>query len=202
MTPGPAAQPWTVLLLCFIVNAGLAFLAVRALDKDGDPRLVGILSSLTGLVGVVNFQNGVTLLPGLMIVWVICSVFVVSVCYDVRTKHIPPLYVAPVVALISVIDLYHGDWASLATGYAIALAFLGLSWMRTRGGTPGYGDAGLVALAGLAFGLQLGLIVIAIACFASAAFAFPKRREGTPAVAVFAPYLAATVGIALLIPGR
>jgi prepilin signal peptidase PulO-like enzyme (type II secretory pathway) len=200
VTPGPAAQPWTVLLLCFIVNAGLAFLAVRALDKNGDPRLVGILSSLTGLVGVVNFENGVTLLPGLIIVWVICSVFVVSVCYDVRTRHVPLLYVVPVVALISVLDLYHADWASLATGYAIGLAFLGLSSMRSKGAAPGYGDAGLIALAGLTFGLELGLIVIAIACFASAAFAFPKRREG--AVAVFAPYLAATVGMALLIPGR
>ena len=199
MTGNVQTQPLWVLALCFIENAGIAFLVVRLLFRESDTRLVGALASVAGVIGVGNYANGVPLFPGLVIVWCICTAFVAAICYDVQTRRIPPIVVAPVIALLTGIDIAHGDWDAIGTGLVIGLAFFGLSWLRTKDVNSGLGDALLSGLAGLAFGFELGTIVVAIACFASAAFA---RNKSGGATAVFAPYLAATVGVALMIPGH
>jgi prepilin signal peptidase PulO-like enzyme (type II secretory pathway) len=195
---GPVHPLW-VLALCFIENAGIAFLAIRLLYRDSDPRLLGIVSTGVGIVGAVNFMNGIPFVPGLIVVWIICASYAVAVCYDVQTRRIPPLMVVPAAAVLALIDVLRGDMNAFVTGLVIGGLFYGLSFLRTKDVKAGVGDSVLAGIAGLAFGFELGLIVVAIACFVSAAFAYNKQGQGA---IVFAPYLAATVGIALLIPGR
>ena len=189
------AQPWWFVALCWAVGAGLAFLAVRALDRRGDDRLLGALAVVTGCVCVWNLMHGVGPL-GIALVWCVCVVLDAAVCIELRTRRVPPLLVLPVTVFAVAIDVHSGDWTALAVGTTIGACF-GFAWLRTRGRASGLGDAQLAALAGLTLGLELGTIVVAAACLAAAGISFARNERG---IVAFAPYLAATIQCALLFP--
>jgi prepilin signal peptidase PulO-like enzyme (type II secretory pathway) len=191
-------QPNWVFALSFVENGGLAYLALRLLDRESAHTRIGFLAAIAGIVGVINFAHGVPLFPGLVLVWGLCVVFFCAVAHDLRTKRVPILVVLPVTAFAGAIDFARGDWSALAIGLAIAILF-GLASLHARDRQAGFGDAALAALAGLAFGMELGTIVVAAACFAAAGLARAQHKTG---LVTFAPYLAATVSLALLVPGR
>ncbi|MBD5634508.1 MAG: prepilin peptidase, partial [Candidatus Eremiobacteraeota bacterium] len=147
-------QPWSILLLCWILAAGGAFLVVRALDAASDLRLVGALAAVSGCLCAWTLAHGSGGL-GVVVVWCICTVLDAAVCADLRTKRVPPVLVLPVLLLTIAVDVHGADWAAFFPGLAI-LAGVGFAWMRSKGRASGLGDAELAAVAGFALGLELG----------------------------------------------
>jgi prepilin signal peptidase PulO-like enzyme (type II secretory pathway) len=186
-------QTWWILVLCWIVAAGLAFLTVKLSDRAAGDRLVGALAAATGSVVTWDFAHSVAPL-GIVLVWSICTVLDASVCAELRTRRVPPLLVLPVSLFAVGVDIYNGNLIALAVGAIIGACFA-VAWLQSKGSASGLGDAQLAALAGLTLGLELGTIAIAVACLAAAGISFARKRRGAVA---FAPYLAATIQAALL----
>ncbi len=191
------AQPWWTIGLVWIVAAGLAFLAIRALDRASDARLGAALAVASGCVVASEFARGVGWL-GLALAWCVCTVLDAAVVTETRSHRVPVSFAAAVAVFVAAADVRGGDWLSLATGGGIFACFA-VAWARSKGRASGLGDALIAGLAGFALGVELGTIVVAVSCFAAAGIALARKRRG---VVPFAPYLAATFQVALLLPYR
>jgi prepilin signal peptidase PulO-like enzyme (type II secretory pathway) len=190
-------QPWWTTGLVWIVGAGFAYFAMRALDRAGDARLAGALALASGCVVASEFARGIGLL-GLTLAWCVCTVLDAAVVTETRSRRVPVVFAAVVALLVAGADVHGGDWISLAAGGGIFACFA-VAWARSKGRASGLGDALIAGLAGFALGVQLGTIVVAVSCFAAAGIALARKRRG---VVAFAPYLAATFQVALLLPYR
>ncbi|MBC5799128.1 MAG: hypothetical protein GIX03_08090 [Candidatus Eremiobacteraeota bacterium] len=202
-------EPFWVLALCWIVFAGQAYLIVRLAERyvrprsndaaplaPTDDRVLGALAAATGLVGVWHFAQGAPLL-GLVLLAIVCTTLDFACCSDLRLRKVPALVAVPAMLLIGGVDVATGNWSALVAGVAIMLPFA-LAAASSKGKSAGYGDAALVGLGGFALGLELGILAIAVACFAAAGVGFARRRRGDSLP--FAPYLAVAVQGALFIP--
>ncbi len=187
-------QHWSTLALVWIVAAGLAFLAVRALEPAGSIRLVAALVAASGTVELSSYVQGSSWV-GLAAVWCVCTVLDAAVCSELRRQRVPVLLVAPVVLFVVAIDGHDADWNSLGAGFAIFACFA-LASMRGEARARGFGDALLAGLTGLVLGIELGTMAVAAACFTAAGIALARKQRGPVA---FAPYLALTSQLALLI---
>lgn len=202
-------EPLWVFALCWVVFAGQAYLIVRLAERyvrprngdarpvaPTDDRVLGALAAATGFVGVWHFAHGAPLL-GLALLAVVCTTLDFACCSDLRMRAVPALVAIPAMLVIGGVDVATGNWSAFVAGVAIMLPFA-LAAVTSKGKSAGYGDVALVGLGGFALGLELGVLAIAVACFAAAGVGFARRRRGDSLP--FAPYLAVAVQGALFLP--
>ncbi len=198
--------PIWVLLLCWIVFAGQAYLIVRFAERyvrprseDATPtdnRILGALAVATGFVGTWHFSQGAPLI-GLVLLAAVCTTLDFACCSDLRSGRVPALLTVPAMLVVGAFDAAIGNWGAAQAGVAIMIPFA-IGAAVTKGKSVGYGDVALVGVGGFALGLQLGVIAIAAACFTAAGIGVALKRRGV--ALPFAPYLAVTIQGALFLP--
>ncbi len=202
--------PSWVLGLVFVGFACLGYLATQGADfatrrmrgmrerpVKREPHLaVPIALALgTGAIGLTYFMRGTS--PFDLALLLLVCLTLCAACYcDLRVGYVPAALVGPIFALVVVVDLFTAR-TSLGVA-ALIVAPFAIAAFTTKGRSIGWSDVWVVALGALVLDVSLGLLAFAIACFVSVGVAFATGRR-SQAVA-FAPYLTATIGLALLVP--
>jgi leader peptidase (prepilin peptidase)/N-methyltransferase len=107
---------------------------------------------------------------------------------------VPDVFTLVPLAILLLLSISRRDWLSVASA-AIAFVPFAIAAFLTKGRGMGWGDAKLVALAGVALGAPLAILAMIVACIAAVAGYQIKRIKAGPIA--FAPYIAAAVGVAL-----
>lgn len=117
---------------------------------------------------------------------------------DVRCGIVPDVFtVIPLAVVFAAALLVHNSWPMVSA--AIVFVPFALAAFASRGLGMGWGDVKLVALGAAVLGLQTAILSFAAACLLAAASAIVRRRRSAPIA--FAPYLAASIALALALPG-
>lgn len=151
----------------------------------------------TGFVGAVYVGRG-TVPLGIAVILLACLTLDVGCCTDLRLGRLPVYVTAPALALAAFVTLLGGGWIPLVATFAIVLPFACAAFF-SRGRNLGWTDVQLIAVGALVLNPLLGIMTLAGTCFLAAGVALARRRAADPIV--FAPYLAATIQLALLSPG-
>ncbi len=197
------------IVLAFAIFGGGAYLGVRALEallalrvpkaerpSPFDDRLVGALALVTGAAGAFNVAQSIVPVS-LVTIGCFCLVLDFACCADLRFGHVPLAIGLPFAVAGASLDLATGDVVSLMVGLLIATPFAVASLVSKRR-AAGLGDAAVAALGGFVLGTQLGVISVALACFAAAGTGLALKRQGSSIP--FAPFLALIFQVALFVP--
>lgn len=118
---------------------------------------------------------------------------------DALNGIVPDAFTLIPLAIIGVIVLIHRSWGIGASILVIFLAFAASAWL-SKGRGMGWGDAKLAALCGAILGLPVGLLTLAVACFAATAYSIVRDR-GTKPIA-FAPFMVVCSLVAIFFTAR
>ncbi len=202
--------PSWVLAFVFVGFACLGYLATQGADfatrrmpgmrerpvaREPHAAVSIALALGTGAIGATYFARGTSPFDlGLLLL--VCLTLCAACYCDLRVGYVPAALVGPVFALVIAVDLLTAR-GTLAVS-AVIVAPFAIAAFASKGRSLGWSDVWVVALGSLVLDVSLGLLAFAIACFLAVIVAFATGRRGAPVA--FAPYLTATIGLALLVP--
>ncbi len=199
---------WVVALIATIYGC-LAYLATRAADalyKDTEPPpdspplvarppvtplIVGAFA--VGWAIVSRGAGPLSLLALAVTVVALCA----SYWTDLTRGIVADLFTLPALALLAGLGIARHDYSPLVAAVVVALPFA-VAALVTKGRGVGWGDVKLIALGATVMGLELALIVYAVAALVACAIALAQGRR-TERIA-FAPYLIAAIAAGMLVP--
>lgn len=165
--------------------------------RNEPPLVVALaLAAGAGIVGTSYVSRDAPVL-GIALLALVCFALVFACYADLRSGKIPAIVMLPVLGLLIVLDIFHGDWLSIAAAAIVTAPFAAAAAL-SKSKNLGWSDVQVVLLGALVLDISLGLMVLAAACFLAVAAAAIRSRVKEPVD--FAPYLTATIGLALLLP--
>lgn len=148
-------------------------------------------------VGTIVAQRASAL--HMVMVALVCFCLVAVSVTDARRGIVPDeLTIAPL-AIIFAVALAQRQLLPFLLSAAVPFVPFALAALLTRGRGMGWGDVKLAALGGAVLGPQLSLLAFTFACLAAAGVNYARKRTHGPIA--FAPYLAASIGIAIPLGG-
>ena len=123
--------------------------------------------------------------------------FALTACWycDVARGIVPDVFTLVPLAAILVAAAFTGEWWHAIAAFVPLVPFAGAA-LVSKGRGMGWGDAKLAALGGAVLGIGTSILAFAAACLAAVAIAALRGRRTEPIA--FAPYLAGSVGLAVL----
>lgn len=172
-------------------------ICARIVPLDGAPPLGNpptvVLVAAGTLIGAALVARGAQ--PAQLVAAAIV-VLALAACWssDSLRGLVPDAFTLGPLAVLLLISVARKDWL-VPISAGIAFVPFATAALFTHGRGMGWGDAKLVALAGAALGAPLAILAMIVACVAAVAGYRIKGMKSGPIA--FAPYLAATVGLAL-----
>ncbi len=156
----------------------------------------GFLVVGAGAVGLSLAVHGAPL-PWLGLCAVLTAALAGCWYSDVRCGIVPDVFtLVPLAVVFALALLERNPWPVVSA--AIVFVPFALAAVTSRGLGMGWGDVKLVALGAAVLGLQTSILSFAAACLVAAVVALARGRRSAPIA--FAPYLAASIALALAIP--
>jgi len=200
---------WPTALLVALTYAGIAGGAVWCSERlcrsivpfpDGPSPGRPPNGALIGGAGALGFSlaaHGIGL-PSLGLCAVLTAALVGCWYSDVRCGIVPDVFTLAPLAVVLAMALIGGNpWPMVSA--AVVFVPFALAAVASRGIGMGWGDVKLVALGAAVLGLQTSILSFAAACLLAVVVAMVRGRRSAPIA--FAPYLAASIALALAIPG-
>ncbi|GAC1307657.1 MAG: hypothetical protein NVSMB19_20520 [Vulcanimicrobiaceae bacterium] len=116
---------------------------------------------------------------------------------DVRCGIVPDYFTLGPLAFVLAVSLVGHNIAPLVSAVVVFLPFA-IAAFLSKGRGMGWGDVKIVALGAAVLGLNTSVLAFAMACLAAVAIAAVRRRRSEPIA--FAPYLAASIALAITLP--
>lgn len=130
-----------------------------------------------------------------LVMALVCFCLVALSVTDARRGIVPDvLTLGPLAVMFAVALAQRQLWPFLVSAGVPFVPFA-LAALATRGRGMGWGDVKLAALGGAVLGAQLSLLAFMFACLAAAGINYARKRHRGPIA--FAPFLAASIGIAI-----
>ena len=154
---------------------------------------VAILIAASALLGAIVAAHGASPWQ-LPVIAVVVAALVAVWCTDARTGIVPDVFTLVPLALVVTLAVWDRNWPALL-GIVLPVApFAGIA-LFSRGHGIGWGDVKLVALGAALLGMQISLVMFAMACAAAVAVHY-LHRTSNRAIA-FAPYLACAIAVGI-----
>lgn len=175
---------------------GHAFAERMTSFADGPPpeqAPVPVLVVACSAVGAIVALHASTFQMSMLALVCFCLV-AVSVT-DARRGIVPDAFTLGPLAIMFAAALQQRQLWPFLLSAVVPFAPFALAALLTHGRGMGWGDVKLAALGGAVLGPQLSLLAFVLACLTAAGVNYARRRNNGPIA--FAPYLAASIGIAI-----
>lgn len=163
---------------------------------EAHPRLLPFVAASCA-IGVIAARAGVT--PHVLLIAFVCCCLVALSVTDMRRGIVPDAFTLVPLASMFAVSLQQRQLIPFVFSVAVPFVPFALAALVTKGRGMGWGDVKLAAVGGAVLGPQLCLLAFTLACLSAAAMNYASRRSQTPIA--FAPYLAASIGIAIPLAG-
>ncbi|MEO6912397.1 MAG: prepilin peptidase [Candidatus Baltobacteraceae bacterium] len=180
---------------CGVVLAMLVCARLGTLDGAPAPSPARPAAIIAGAVvlGVILALRG-TPITELGLTALVCLPLAAAWYSDSLKGVIPDYFTLGPLAVVGIyVVMHHAWWIALSA--LIPFIPFALAAIFSKGRGMGWGDAKLVALGGAILGMQTGVLVFALACFAATIVSVVRDRGKSPVA--FGPYLVASVAIAI-----
>lgn len=163
---------------------------------DGPPQENAPVLALVVACSVV----GAILAPhasktGMLMMALVCFCLVAVSVTDARRGIVPDVLTLGPLAVIFAAAVAQRQLFPFLISAGVPFAAFAAAALATRGRGMGWGDVKLAALGGAVLGAELSLLAFTFACLAAAGISYARKRHYGPIA--FAPYLAASIGIAI-----
>ncbi len=157
-------------------------------------------AALVAAAAAIGFSLAVRAMPWPSLA--LCAVLTAALaaCWysDVRCGILPDIFTLAPLAIVLAAAAYARNPAPLISAAIVGVPFA-FAALASRGRGMGWGDVKLVALGAAVLGPQSSLLAFAAACLVAAGVAALRGRCAAPIA--FAPYLVASIAVALTVPG-
>jgi prepilin signal peptidase PulO-like enzyme (type II secretory pathway) len=148
------------------------------------------------VVGGVLASRGLAV-PALGIFGILIVSLVACWYSDVRCGIVPDYFTLAPLAVVLAVSLAGHDGAPIISAAIVFVPFA-IAAFFSKGRGMGWGDVKIIALGAAVLGLNMSIVAFATACLAAVAIAAVRRRRAEPIA--FAPYLAASIALAIALP--
>jgi leader peptidase (prepilin peptidase)/N-methyltransferase len=185
--------------LATLVGAAIVAKSEPLPDGPGAGRPADlVLIVLAGLVGVVAAVTGHDSAAQLFVAGVTVYAVVGAIYCDVARGIVPDFFTLLPLGLLVLLALAQGHPALLLAALLPAIPFA-VAALFSRGRGMGWGDVKLAALGGAVLGLQVAVLAFFAACLTAVLVALWRRGFRQPVA--FAPYLAGSIVVGLVLGG-
>jgi prepilin signal peptidase PulO-like enzyme (type II secretory pathway) len=163
---------------------------------DGPPQehapvlILGVACSAVGALVAPHASTSAMLMIAL-----VCFCLVAVWITDAHRGIVPDAFTLGPLAIMLAVALQQRQMAPFLLSATVPFVPFALAALLTHGRGMGWGDVKLAALGGAVLGPQLSLLAFVFACLAAAGINYARRRNHGPIA--FAPYMAASIGLAI-----
>lgn len=182
----------------FAAYAGILLAGTISMERfedgpaPGEPPVPWIVGG-AAIVGAIVAHSGGPPENVPLFALAICALAAVW-CTDVRYGVVPDAFtLAPLAAIAGIAFFEHRPW-TIASAIVLGIPFAAAA-LLSNGRGMGWGDVKLAALGGAVLGAQTGLLALSAACIAAVLYTYLRGRRHEPIA--FAPYLAASIAVAM-----
>ncbi|HET7815131.1 MAG TPA: A24 family peptidase [Candidatus Baltobacteraceae bacterium] len=168
---------------------------VPALPDGPAPHKVpnAILLAAGAVIGAIVSTHAAMPSQSLLIA-IVCVALAAIWVTDSRRGIVPDVFTLGPALIVAATMVWDGQTIPLLFSLVPAACFA-LAAMLSKGRGMGWGDVKLVALGGVVLGFQFSMLAFIVACLAAVAVNYSRgKRRG---IIAFAPYLAASIALAL-----
>ncbi|MBC5799111.1 MAG: prepilin peptidase [Candidatus Eremiobacteraeota bacterium] len=164
--------------------------------RPGRPPITALIAAAAA-IGFALPARGV---PGTSLALYAVLTAALAACWysDVRCGILPDVFTLAPLAIVLAAAASSHNAAPLLSAAIVGVPFA-FAAFASRGRGMGWGDVKLVALGAAVLGWQTSLLAFAVACLLAAGVAALRGRCRAPIA--FAPYLVASIAVALTVPG-
>lgn len=154
---------------------------------------VGILLAAGAAIGAIVSLHAAMPAQSLLIA-IVCVALAAIWVTDSRRGVVPDIFTLGPAVIIAATMVWNREMATLLLALLPAACFA-FAALLSKGRGMGWGDVKLVALGGVVLGFQFAMAAFIVACLAAVAVNYARgKRRG---IIAFAPYLAASIALAL-----